>query len=315
MGSNDLRFRQVHLDFHTSEHIRGIGAEFRPDEFADTLAAAAVDSVTCFARCHHGWLYYPSRAFPRHVHPHLERENLLGEQIEACHQRDIRVPIYITVQWDQLSAEQHPEWICRADDGSPITEAQSDQSHYNAFAPGFYRFLCVNTAYRDYLKEITREVMQTLPTDGLFFDIVKPVACSCTACRAAMEKRRLDASRFEVRREFGLEVISDFMHDMSAFVRGINPGATIFYNSSHVSPGHRPWIDAFSHLELESLPSGGWGYAHFPLTARYARTLGPDIMGMTGKFHTSWGDFHSFKNPAALEFECFHSLALNARCS
>ena len=34
---------------------------------------------------------------------------------------------------------------------------------------------------------------------------------------------------------------------------------------------------------------------------------------MTGKFHTSWGDFHSFKNPAALEFECFHMLALGGQ--
>jgi hypothetical protein len=32
-------------------------------------------------------------------------------------------------------------------------------------------------------------------------------------------------------------------------------------------------------------------------------------MGMTGKFHLSWGDFHSLKNSAALEFECFRILS------
>jgi len=48
---------------------------------------------------------------------------------------------------------------------------------------------------------------------------------------------------------------------------------------------------------------------------RYARTFGLDGMGMTGKFHTSWGDFHSFKNKEALQFECFQMLALNAKCS
>jgi hypothetical protein len=36
---------------------------------------------------------------------------------------------------------------------------------------------------------------------------------------------------------------------------------------------------------------------------------------MTGKFHTSWGDFHSLKNQAALELECFNMLALGAKCS
>ena len=40
-----------------------------------------------------------------------------------------------------------------------------------------------------------------------------------------------------------------------------------------------------------------------------------DSLGMTGKFHTSWGDFHSLKNPAALQFECFQMLAMGAQCS
>jgi hypothetical protein len=33
-----LRYRQIHLDFHTSPDIEGVGADFDPDEFADTLA-------------------------------------------------------------------------------------------------------------------------------------------------------------------------------------------------------------------------------------------------------------------------------------
>ena len=94
-----LRFRQIHLDFHTSEHIESIGSNFDPDEFAETLVKAKVNSITCFARCHHGWLYFDSKNFPERKHPHL-KNSLLSQQIEACHNRGIRVPIYITVQWD-----------------------------------------------------------------------------------------------------------------------------------------------------------------------------------------------------------------------
>ncbi len=315
MSKTQLRFRQVHLDFHTSEAIGGVGEQFAPDEFADTIDRARVDSITVFARCHHGWLYYPSKHLPHRVHPNLRRPTLLAEQIDALHARDIRAPIYITVQWDQASAEDHPEWLCRDSRGTPITEVQEDQSFHDAFAPGFYRFLCVNTGYREYLKFVTREVIEMHPTDGVFYDIVKPVACACTTCRAKMREQGLDPSDRQARIEYGYRVITEFMHEMSDLVRSLAPDATIFYNSSHISPAHRPWLDAFSHLELESLPSGGWGYAHFPLTMRYARTLGLDCMGMTGKFHTSWGDFQSFKNPAALEFECFHALALGGTCS
>jgi hypothetical protein len=48
---------------------------------------------------------------------------------------------------------------------------------------------------------------------------------------------------------------------------------------------------------------------------RYARNLGLDVLGQTGKFHTSWGDFHSFKSVAALQFECFRMIAMGAKCS
>ena len=50
MGQFDLRFRQIHLDFHTSEFIDGIGSQFDPEEFAATLEKARVNSITCFAR-------------------------------------------------------------------------------------------------------------------------------------------------------------------------------------------------------------------------------------------------------------------------
>ncbi|HRL14575.1 MAG TPA: hypothetical protein PKX07_22015, partial [Aggregatilineales bacterium] len=56
-----IPFRQIHLDFHTSEHIVGVGDKFDPEQFARTLADARVNSINCFARCHHGYLYYESK--------------------------------------------------------------------------------------------------------------------------------------------------------------------------------------------------------------------------------------------------------------
>jgi len=310
MSNFELRFRQVHLDFHTSEAIEGIGASFEPNEFANTLAAAHVDSVTCFARGHHGWLYYESKAFPERIHPHLARRDLLPAQIDACHERGIRVPIYITVQWDHFTAERHADWLTIGPEGT-----LGHGNPRSVYQPGFYRFLCVNSPYVDFLKAQTKEVLETMPVDGLFFDIVDARDCSCSQCRADMIAAGLDPSDPAQRIAFGRDVIQWFTAEMTAFVRERNADCTIFYNSGHVGPRHRPWADAFTHWELESLPSGGWGYMHFPLTQHFARTLGKDCLGMTGKFHTSWGDFHSFKNPAALQFECFHMLALNAQCS
>ena len=308
MNIQSFPYRQIHLDFHTSEKIPDVGRDFDPEEFAETLERAHVNSVTCFARCHHGWMYYPSTEFPERVHPNLVRKNLLGEQIQACHDRGIRVPIYTTVQWDHYTAETHAEWLAVAPDGAPIGQKQ-------LYEPGFYRCLCVNTPYVEFLRSHIRELLDSFPADGFFFDIVSPKDCSCHFCRSEMLDEGIDPSDPEARMSFGSRVINRFMRETTEFVLGLNANCTVFYNSGHIGPRHREVAESFTHFELESLPSGGWGYMHFPVTMRYARTLRERCLGMTGKFHTSWGDFHSFKNRAALEFECFNMLALGAQCS
>jgi len=301
-----LRFRQVHLDFHTSEHIAGIGDQFDPERFAALLERARVNSITCFARCHHGLIYYDTKKFPERKHPHLKR-HLLKEQIEACHKHNIRVPIYLTVQWDYFTSLRHPEWLVLDEKGAPTGTP--------VFEPGFYRYLCVNTPYREFLDAHVREIFDTVPVDGLFFDIVQPCDCACFHCRTAMEKAGLNPSDGDARRAFGLRTINEFHRSMTAYVRKFDKNCSIFYNAGHIGPRHREVAQAYTHWELESLPSGGWGYLDFPLKQRYVRTLGMEALGMTGKFHTSWGDFHSLKNRAALEYECFLMLALGAKCS
>ncbi|RED55291.1 alpha-amylase family protein [Cohnella lupini] len=308
-----LRFRQVHMDFHTSPDIPGVGEHFDPEEFAGMLEEARVDSVTCFARCHHGMLYYESELFPERVHPHLKRRDLLKEQIDACHRRDIRVPIYITVQWDYYTAMAHPEWLSVSENGDIL--AGPEELTQKPFEPGFYHILCVNSPYRDFLFAHTGEVLEKFdPADGLFFDILFPVSCACRYCREGMLEEGLRPHSDADRMAYSLRSINGFKREMSAFIRSRNPTATIFYNRGHIGTEHREVAAEFSHFELESLPSGLWGYLHFPATIRYARKLGLDCVGVTGKFHTMWGDFHSFKNKAALEFETFRMLALGAKC-
>ncbi len=296
--------RQVHLDFHTSEYIPGVGSNFDPEAFAKTVKDASISSVTVFARCCHGWLYYPSKKFPELVHPHLEYKNLLVDQVRALHKVGVNAPVYITVQWDRHCAATHPEWLIRKKDGSheghPLTE------------PGFDQSLCVNTGYWDFLKEQTIEVCELLgdELDGLFFDMVGIRPCLCASCRAEMKELGIDATDDEAVRDFAKSVMDRFKKNMTELVRQYNKDCTIFYNAGHVGPCTKNSVDSYTHFELESLPSGLWGYLHFPVTARYARKLGKDCMGMTGKFHTEWGDFHSLKNLAALEFECFRMLSL-----
>jgi hypothetical protein len=305
MPTSELPFRQIHLDFHTSEQIQGVGSQFDPEKFVETLVDAKVNSITCFARCHHGWLYFDSKKFPERKHPALERD-LLRQQLEACHNRGIRAPIYITVQWDYYTATRHPDWICLDRNGCTIGTPP--------FEAGFYQQLCLNTPYREFLKELTAEVLDTFPTDGLFFDIVWPVTCVCRYCQEKMSARGLGPGDSGVAERFAIQTVNEFKEEMTRFIRERNADCTIFYNAGHIGPRHRSVRDAYTHFELESLPGGEWGYIHFPVSIRYARSLGVECVGMTGKFHTSWGDFHSFKNLPALRYECLRMLTHGAKC-
>ncbi|HEY0075583.1 MAG TPA: beta-galactosidase trimerization domain-containing protein [Abditibacteriaceae bacterium] len=304
----ELNFRQIHLDFHTSENIPGIGADFDAEEFAQTLEKARVNSITCFARCHHGYIYYDSKTNPERIHPHLERKNLLIEQIEACHKRGIRVPIYTTVQWDEYTADRQRDWL--------MIDQEGREYGTKPFDAGFYRNLDVfHPGYRQFLYDHVKELFETMPVDGIFFDIVQNRQSVAMHWLDAMDNQGFNPEDEGDRQRFAAKVHDEWALEMTEFCRGYSKDCTLFYNSGHVGPRHRTAQAAYSHWELESLPSGGWGYLHFPQTMRYARGLNKDCLGMTGKFHTSWGDFHSFKNPAALQFECFQMLALGAKCS
>ena len=86
-----MRFRQVHLDFHTSEKISDIGTKFDKEQFQEALKVGHVDSITVFSKCHHGWAYHPSKA--NEMHPNLSFD-LLKAQIEAAHEIGVKAPVY-----------------------------------------------------------------------------------------------------------------------------------------------------------------------------------------------------------------------------
>lgn len=302
---SEFRFRQVHLDFHTSEHIEGVGSRFDKKQFVQALKAGHVNSVTCFARCHHGWAYYPSKVVK--PHPHLSCD-LLGQMVEACRENDINIPIYLTVQWDELSAREHPEWrVVHAEQGAGAS--------LNQLSACWHPICLSNAPFVEYVKAQALEVMERFHPDGLFFDILIPWQCVCRNCIERMRAAGRDPNKAEDRLANHRDLILEFYQTMSRAIWAQDKDMRVFYNSGHIYKGERERWSCFTHLELESLPTGGWGYDHFPVSARYANTLGLEYLGMTGKFHTTWGEFGGFKRPVALEYESCLMAAMGARCS
>ncbi|MBI5667649.1 MAG: beta-galactosidase trimerization domain-containing protein [Chloroflexi bacterium] len=289
-----LRFRQVHLDFHTSEHCQNVGGDFDPDVFGDTLKAAHVNSINIFAKCHHGYSYYPTQAGT--VHPGLSFD-LLGAQIEALHRRDILCPIYYSIMWDELAGKQHPEWVIVNKDGR-IASRSPLGSEWG------WTTMDVSSGYYDYVAAAVEELMRLYPVDGFWFDICFPQPNYSPWGKAQMQQAGVNVEDDQAVWDFARKQQTDFFDKLTRLVHSRCPDALIFYNGT-MDRDIRRVAPYMTHFEVESLPTTGtWGYLHYPIQARQARTYGKDFLGMNGRFHTWWGDFGGLKTRDQLEYEC-----------
>lgn len=301
-----MRYRQVHLDFHTSELIPGIGSKFDPADFARTFTEAHVDSVTVFAKCHHGWSYHPTKVGK--VHPHLDFDLMRG-QIDALHGAGINAPIYISAGWDELAARENPGWRVVSPEGFLPRQ-------WGGPMEAGWAFMDFGSPYLDYLCRQIEEVMELFPDgNGIFIDIsAAMISCSAWA-QTRMEAQGLDWTDPEDRLTYTEQVQIEFFERVDDAVHKNDPARPLFYNFGHIRRGRRDILKYFTHLEIESLPTAFWGYEHFPVSARYIEPLGIPYLGMTGKFHHLWGEMGGYKKPEALIYECGAMLAQGARCS
>ena len=181
--------------------------------------------------------------------------------------------------------------------------------------PGF-KNLCFNSPYLNYLCDQINETLQRYPQcDGIFLDIIVQNQCCCKYCMELMDKEGLDASIEADRVKCSDMAMMRYYKMTTKTVKDFDPNMPIFHNSGHIHKDKPEILEYFSHLEMESLPTGGWGYDHFPMSVKYSMNGEHQYLGMTGKFNTTWGEFGGFKHPNALLYETSAMLAFNSRCS
>ncbi len=307
--SNDrafsLPYRQIHLDFHTGPAILDVGADFDPRAFAKTMKQSHVNSVTVFAKCHHGHLYYNTRHAARH--PGLKKNlDLLAGQVEALHREGIRAPIYLSVQCDEFAANTHPEWIAKNPDGSQVGRKPLSAG---------WQILDMSSPYQDYLYEQTAEVLKLFkPVDGIFFDMCWDQPSVSPWALAGMVRENLNPENEADRAQYATMVSRRYMKRYFDQVKAASGAAGVFFNSRPFANLARE-VQYQTQAEIEALPTGGWGYMYFPMNVRFARNFGVPYLGMTARFHKSWADFGGLKPYAALEYETAQMIAHGARCS
>jgi hypothetical protein len=298
-------WRKIHQDFHNTEFIGKIGARFNADEYGDRLLAGNVDAIVVFAKDMHGYFYYPSRFGP--THPGLSFD-LLGEQVTACRQRGIAVYAYYCTTWDHHLANTHHEWLVIDRDGSNHLPKPGHTPAWTA--------LCLShEPFVQLMEEHSREFVSRYALDGAWFDMAEPVGpeCFCVECQRQLRAKGKDPVDADAQREHKSELFVGFHQRMTRVVKETRPGCQVDYNDIGLGRlGDR--VAYLDNVDVEALPTAGWGYFYFPAQVRYTRPFGVTCYGMTGRFKASWADFGGLKLPAQLQMECAAIVAQGARC-
>ncbi len=312
-----LPSREVHLDFHTSEYIKDIGSRFDKKQFQEALKIGHVNSVTVFGKCHHGYFYYPTKVGT--IHPGMDADkDLAGEMMDTCHEMGVYAPLYLTLGWSVLDAKEHPEWIARNKDGSYQGNNYDLHAGEQELKPETsWLHLCSAGEYREYLYAMTREACERYKRlDGIFFDIVFVYdVCYCDECVKGMRRMGMSPDLEEDAKKYYQIQKKITLDGLCGIVKEYHPEASIFFNSGGAEIHMPQWHYASTHFEMEDLPTTWGGYDKMPMRARYFAHKGKDYLGMTGKFHRSWGEFGGFKTPEALTYECAALAANGARIS
>ena len=283
--------RAVHIDFHTMPRISDFQNNFDAADLAETLYQAKVDYVNVFARCNIGFSYYPTKLGT--PYPYMTGD-LLGDTIRECHKRNIGVTAYINAGLNHELLTERMDFM-RVDGKGRVYEENPVYNHY-------FRAPCFNTGYRDYLKQEVKEVLAYNP-DGIFLDCMMPRSCYCPKCIKLMKAKGIDITNDDAVFAFSVDTLYEVFAEMKELV----PSHMRFYINSFPYEGTAPYC---SHLELECLPTYRWGYDFVAAQAPYHRNNagGKDLVYMTGRMVTCWGDFSGSKPDAALENDVYDAL-------
>jgi len=155
---------------------------FNAKVWCDHLERGGFRVAVVHAKHHDGLCFYPSR-----FRDTQNERDFFGEIVSEAKRRGIRIVAYYSTIFDSQSAEEHPEWCCREQDGS-ITELKW---------PPFPMGACChnNPGYRGFLLGQLEEIQTRYDTDGFWMDGFDYTGfpsqgCFCHYCRERFARER-----------------------------------------------------------------------------------------------------------------------------
>ena len=223
--------------------------------------------------------------------------------------------------WSQKDADDHPEWILKDKNGTTNKLEVLKKLGPNDRLPNFtWRLLAPSNGYDEFILKQVEEICVNYDIDGFWFDILQAFPNYSEANKKLMIEDGIDINDDKAVLTYSINQMKSFMERCNKLIHSHKPNIPIYYNGITKITGS-PYamnnlkynlFDYNTKQDLEDLPTTWDGYDIFPFRSKFFASDGKQIVAMSGKFHSAWGEFGGFKHRDALLYEAASMVAFGA---
>ena len=208
-----------HRNYTVPEWAKGIGGNFDAVQVAERCQRAGVAQIIWYDKWIDGLVFRHTRTTSYHT----ERD-FLAELAPECRKRGIKLVIYFNTYYD--GNPEFAAWACVDQRGKPIP-----------FSPQWpENLLSMYSPFREKVLEQIRELFVDYHVDGIWLDVPSYASPSYDRwTRAAFKQqvgKEMDEATAAERERFSLQAAVDWNREVAAFVRKLNPSATVTTNAA-----------------------------------------------------------------------------------
>ena len=184
-------FRRHLIDMHIDDWSDEFLSQFSVEKYIENLKRGNFQNAMIYLQSHVGLCYFPTKVGSMHK-AFVGKEDSIRRLIDKCHENDISVTAYYSLNYNTLEHDKHPDWRLRLKNGKSIREggiSVDSQNKKLLFASAMrtrYGLCCPNNPdYREFTYAQIGEMLDYCgKIEGVFFDM--PFfnhTCYCSHCQ------------------------------------------------------------------------------------------------------------------------------------
>ena len=272
------------FDYHIGEHVSEIVLDSKT--YVEQVRRMGIEVLLCMTKDAMGTSYYDTRFGRKNK---LVAGDIVGEIVEHCRKHNIKVIGYYNVSLDDYLSAEHPDW------------RQCDAQGNSELVYDYYTAPCLNTPYREIVRNQLAELARNYALSGLWFDItyIFDGRCFCKWCRKRFsetygtdmnDRAEPGSEDFRLLREFRINTrysyIKEFVEEARAirgdeFEMGWNQAGDLNFAQVEVDRlASHFYCELHAPNYLDGLRQGAW-----------MRNFGKPFALMIPEGLSGWGDW------------------------